>query len=268
MLEINKIYNSKAEIFLKKLNNNFIDLTITSPPYDELREYDGFSWDIDIIVPELFRTTKDGGVCVWVVNDQVIDGSETGSSFRQALKFIDFGWKLHDTMIYEKNGAVYPANEKSNRYSQVFEYMFIFSKGKPKTTNLIKDSRNRWGGYKSFGTNSERQVNGEIKKRDKIIIGEYGYRSNIWRINNGYRYSSKDECAYEHPAIFPESLVRDHVITWSNEGDLICDIFNGSGTTTKVSFILKRNFIACDESLKYCELANKRLELHKNNFFS
>ena len=128
MIELNKIYNMDCSEGLKLIDNEVIDLTVTSPPYDNIRKYNGFSFDIDNIVKELYRVTKKGGVIVWVVGDQTINGSETGTSFKQALKFIDYGFKLHDTMIYEKNTSSFPARRNGNRYTQIFEYMFVFSK--------------------------------------------------------------------------------------------------------------------------------------------
>ena len=136
-MEKNKIYLEDNLETLSKMSDDYYDMVITSPPYDDIRKYNGFSFDIDTLAPELYRTTKKGGVVVWVVNDQVIKGSESGTSFRQALKFMDAGFLLHDTMIYEKNSSSYPSSVKSNRYTQIFEYMFVFSKGKPKTSNLI-----------------------------------------------------------------------------------------------------------------------------------
>lgn len=258
---MNKLFCGKAEEVLEeKVANESIDLTVTSPPYDNLRKYNGYGlFAVQTIIAELFRVTKKGGVCVWVVGDAVIKGGETGTSFRQALSFIDAGWLLHDTMIYEKNGAAYPASAKSNRYSQVFEYMFIFSKGKPKTHNLICDKPNKWAGFGTFGQNSERQADSSIKKRGKFIVKEFSPRNNIWKINNGYGYTTKDKYAYEHPAMFPEALARDHIITWSNPGDIVLDPMCGAGTTLKQAQLLGRNYIGIDISSEYIEISKKRV---------
>jgi DNA modification methylase len=251
------------------LPNNFVDLTVTSPPYDNLRTYNGkikddvnyneFSFPFISIAKELYRITKDGGIVVWVVNDQVKNGGETGSSFRQALKFQEIGFKIYDTMIYHKNGASFP---ESGRYSQVFEYMFVFLKGdKPKTVNLIKDKPNKWAGTSNFGERSMRQKNGEIKKAESYIVGDYGYRYNVWYINNGAGYSSKDKFAYEHPAIFPESLAEDHILSWSNEGDLVLDPMCGAGTTCKMAKMNNRNYIGIDINEEYVNISNKRVDI-------
>ncbi len=258
-MEINKIYNENCLDTMAKMPDNFIDLTVTSPPYDDLRDYKGYSFPFEEIAKELYRVTKDGGVLVWVVGDAVIDGGESGTSFRQALYFQQIGFLIHDTMIYEKNGAAYPANDKSNRYSQVFEYMFILSKGKPKTYNLLKDRKNRWAGSTNFGTPSTRKTNGETGKSEAFVVSEFGYRNNIWKYNNGAGYSSKDEIAFEHPAIFPEELAQDHIITWSNEGDIVYDCFGGSGTTAKMAHKWKRNWILSEISSEYVQIAEKRI---------
>jgi DNA modification methylase len=256
ILEINKIYNMDNIEGMRLLDDNSIDLTVTSPPYDNLRTYKGFSWDFEGIANELYRVTKDGGVVVWVVGDATIKGSETGTSFKQALYFKDIGFNLHDTMIYEKNGMAYP---DTTRYYQVFEYMFVLSKGKPKTINLLSDRKNKWGGQYTFGNTSNRQVDGTLISKGKRKIKEYGVRFNIWRINGGKSYSTKDEIAYKHPAIFPEQLAQDHIISWSNEGDLVLDPFMGSGTTAKMAKLNNRNYIGFEISKDYCDIANKRI---------
>ena len=258
-MEINKTYNENCLDTMQRMKDNFIDMVLTSPPYDDILDYKGYEFDFNNIAQELFRVVKKGGVVVWIVGDKTIDGSESGSSFRQALYFMECGFNLHDTMIYEKTPS-YPASDKSNRYSQSFEYMFILSKGKPKTANLLKDRRNRWAKQNSFGKQSERLKNGELKKRKVIKVNEFGYRFNIWNYATGKRYSTTDEIAYRHPAIFPENLASDHIRTWSNKEDLIYDPFGGSGTTGKVAHILDRNWIMSEISSEYCEIIEERLK--------
>jgi DNA modification methylase len=263
----NEIIFGNAVDVLSSLESNIVDLTVTSPPYDNLRTYngkikdevvfeDGFSFPFVEMARELFRVTKPGGVIVWVVNDQVKNGGETGSSFKQALKFMEIGFTLYDTMIYHKNGAPFP---ESGRYSQVFEYMFVFSKGKPKTVNLLKDKPNRWAGHTNFGDPSKRQKDGDLKKVDKFTISEYGTRYNVWYINNGAGFSSKDQIAFEHPAIFPESLAEDHILSWTNPGDIVLDPMAGSGTTLKMAKMNNRNYIGIDINQEYVELCNRRV---------
>lgn len=268
MSEVNKIILGDAVEVLKTYDDELFDLTVTSPPYDNLRTYngkikdeityeDGFSFPFVEMAKELFRVTKKGGVVVWVVNDQVKKGGETGSSFRQALKFMDIGFTLYDTMIYHKNGAPFP---ETGRYSQVFEYMFVFSKGTPKTINLLKDKPNRWAGHSNFGEPSKRKKDGDLQKVDKFVVAEMGTRYNVWYINNGKGFSSKDEMAFEHPAIFPESLAEDHILSWSNEGDIVLDPMCGSGTTLKMSKLNNRNFVGIDINQEYVELSNRRVQ--------
>lgn len=261
------IYGNSVEV-LKTLDSNIVDLTVTSPPYDNLRTYngkikdevsfeDGYSFPFVEMARELYRVTKNGGVVVWVVNDQVKDGGETGSSFKQALKFKEIGFTLYDTMIYHKNGAPFP---ETGRYSQVFEYMFVLSKGKPKTVNLLKDKPNRWAGHTNFGDPSKREKDGNLKKVDKFAVAEFGTRYNIWYITNGKGYSTKDDFAYEHPAIFPESLAEDHILSWCNEGDLVLDPMCGSGTTLKMAKLNNRNYIGIDINEEYVSLSQRRVD--------
>jgi len=246
-----------------------VDLTVTSPPYDNLRTYeDSLRWDEEVwsnLIKGLYNITADGGVVVWVVGDAVIDGSETGSSFKQALKFMDQGFLLHDTMIYEKNGPSYPAHKKSTRYSQVFEYMFVFSKGKPKTANLLFDRKNTYGGESTRGTHSTRLASGELKKEKKYKINDYGARFNIWKYNTGKGFGTKDDIAFEHPAIFPDKLAEDHILTWSNPGDTVFDPFMGSGTTGKMSLKNDRKFIGTEIVPKYFDISKKRIKKEYNN---
>ena len=259
MLELDKIYCMDCLEGLKLLDNNCIDLTVTSPPYDDLRTYNGYSFDFEVIAKELFRVTKNGGIVVWVVGDATINGSETGTSFRQALYFKEIGFNIHDTMIWYKGGCPFP---DKTRYYQSFEYMFILSKGKPKTFNPIEDRKNKWAGNKVHGT--DRQSNGEtipksaVKLKNNRKIKEYGYRFNVWDISPEKNNKS---C---HPAVFSEQLVNDHIISWSNKGDIVLDPFMGSGTTAKMAKLNDRNFIGFEISKEYCDMANTRVQYADN----
>lgn len=241
---------------MKKLDDKCIDLTVTSPPYDNLRTYNGNieQWSFDKfkkIAEELYRVTAVGGVVVWVVGDATVKGSETGTSFRQALWFMRCGFRLHDTMIWEK---ISPFQHK-NRYIQNFEYMFILSKGKPKTTNLICDRKNKYAGTKIHGT--ERQKNGKTKPLSEIqkskIVKEYGARFNTWSI------SPAKKNKYNHPAPFSEQIANDHIISWSNPGDTVFDPFMGSGTTGKMALKNHRNFIGMEIDEQYFQIAQDRI---------
>ncbi|HEC64297.1 MAG TPA: site-specific DNA-methyltransferase [bacterium] len=241
---------------LKTMPDNSIDLTITSPPYDGLRLYGGHQWSFDGWAKSLSRVTKPGGVAVWIVNDAVVNGSETGSSFRQALGFISAGWRLHDTMIWRKPSFRHP---DKIRYGQVFEYMFVFSKGKPKTVNLIKDRPNKWANYiykESQGT--YRLSNGEMSQKSKCYtnkpIRKFGVRHNVWNVST---YSGKNT---GHPAMFSYELARDHILTWSNEGDWVLDPMCGSGTSILAAANLKRKYIGIDIEPDYVAIARRRLK--------
>jgi site-specific DNA-methyltransferase (adenine-specific) len=257
-MKTNIIYNEDNVKGLQKhIPNNSIDLTVTSPPYDDLRDYKGYDWDFKALAKELYRVTKDGGVVVWVVGDKTVNGSETLSSFKQAIYFNEVGFNVHDTMIYRKDGSPFP---DFNRYQNCFEYMFVFSKGKPNTINLIKDKINRQYGNKVTG--SERKKDGSLNKKRSCLgqnIKQKGIRENIWNISNGYMKTTKDKFAYEHPAMFPEQLAKDHILSWSDECDIVLDPFCGSGTTLKQAEILNRKWIGIDISQEYVNLSYKRV---------
>ncbi|HXH20100.1 MAG TPA: site-specific DNA-methyltransferase [Chitinophagales bacterium] len=262
----NKIYNECCLKTMSKMPEGFIDLTVTSPPYDDLRTYsnrvrgikskfNGYVFPFEKIARELFRVTKPGGVVVWIVGDATINGSETGTSFRQALRFMECGFSLFDTMIYAKppRGAV--GNNKT--YWQSFEYMFILSKGKPKTINLLCDRENKESRKGDNGT--KRLQNGALLQIKRGGYGEYGRRTNIWEYNIGKGHSASDDIAHQHPAIFPEKLARDHILSWSNPGDLVYDPMMGSGTVAKMCILENRNFIGSEISETYSRLAEKRI---------
>ena len=242
---------------MKSIPDGSVDLTVTSPPYDNLRTYNGniTQWNFEKfkeIAKELYRVTADGGVVVWIVGDATINGSETGTSFKQALYFKECGFSIHDTMIWHK---ISPFQHK-NRYIPSFEYMFVLSKGKPKAANIICDRKNKWAGTQVHGT--ERQANGKTKKLSDVQkskkVKEYGARYNIWDI--APCKSNKTG----HPAVFPEQLAKDHIISWSNEGDTVLDCFMGSGTTGKMAVLNNRNFIGIELDEGYFNIAKERIE--------
>jgi site-specific DNA-methyltransferase (adenine-specific) len=262
MLETNKIYNCNCIDGLKLLDDNSVDLTVTSPPYDLIREYHGVvnedTWNFDVFKPiakELYRVTRKGGVVVWVVGDAVVDGGETGSSFRQALYFQECGFKLHDTMIYEKNSSTFPARADSKRYSQIFEYMFVFVKGKIRNDiKLIADKKNKWFGWTNWGQHSQYDTEGNLVKAKNIRpIPEFSLRTNIWK----YSVSFNDKTG--HPAVFPEKLAEDHILSWSCECDLVLDPFMGSGTTAKMAMLNNRNYIGFELNKDYYEKSLERV---------
>ncbi len=287
----------------------------------KLSENNGYSFPFEQIADELHRVLTPGGTVVWVVGDAVVNGSESGSSFRQALYFKQIGFNIHDTMIYEKNGTSFPARRDGNRYSQIFEYMFVFTKGKPASAKLICDKPNKWTGWSSFdnkfdfesikksyteqekselfkllkkalksmgysetqdgvgiesddfdvtlvdysklgiGISTMRGKDGKLKNRIQKPVPEFSPRNNIWKYNTGKSFSSKDAIAFEHPAIYPEALAEDHILSWTQEGDVVLDPFVGSGTTTKMAHLHNRNWIGFDISEEYAGLARRRMEI-------
>ena len=260
MLNFNKNYNMDCLEGMRLLDDETVDLVVTSPPYDEIRSYNGYSFDFNDITQELYRIMKPGGVVVWVVGDQTKNGSESGTSFRQALGFIDSGFKLHDTMIYEKNTSSFPARRNGKRYTQIFEYMFVFSKGTPKTGNLICDKPNKWAGHTNWGKNTHRKKDGELVETSNIKpVPDFSPRTNISKYVVGGGFVAKDKFAHKHPAIFPEKLAQDHILSWSNEGDVVMDIFAGSGTTLKMAKLNNRKFIGFEISEEYCSIIEQRL---------
>lgn len=260
-MELNKIYNIDCLSGLKELENDSVNLTVTSPPYDNLRTYGNITdWNFEIFKPiaeELYRVTKPGGIVVWIVGDAAINGSETGSSFRQALYFQEIGFKIHDTMIYHKNSSAFPARIDSKRYTQIFEYMFVFVKGKIRNDiKLIADKRNKWAGWTNWGQHTQYDSEGNLVKAQNIKpIAEFSLRTNIWK----YNVSFNDKIV-KHPAVFPEQLAEDCILSWSVEGDTVLDPFMGSGTTAKMAMINNRNFIGFEINEEYYNGILKRLD--------
>lgn len=254
-MEINKIYNENCLDTMAKMPDKFVDLVVTSPPYDNLREYKGYSFAFEEIAKELFRITKQGGVVVWVVGDATINGSESGTSFNQALFFKEIGFNLHDTMIYQKVNYV-PLTH--NRYEQSFEFMFILSKGKPKTFNPIMIPCKQAGKVEKYGL-ERRQNHGSKHAMRLYNETEYKATKENKIAPNIFAYTLGREKT-GHPAPFPEALANDHIISWSNENDLIYDPFMGSGTTGLVARKLGRNYIGSEISSEYCQIAEIRIK--------
>ena len=272
MLEVNKTYHVNCIAGMQQLDDECIDLVVTSPPYDDLRTYnDNTKWDINVfysVAAQLTRVLKPGGVIMWNVNDATIKGSESGSSFRQALHFKDVcGLRLHDTMIYEKTGTAFASGVNSVRYTQQFEYCFILSKGKPKTHTLLCDKKNKWAGHQSWGNAQTRKKDGSIHDPGKKSkeIKEWGVRTNIWKIKNSGGFGQSSKSAYKHPATMPEELARGHIHTWSNEGDLILDPFMGSGTSAQICLEMLRDYIGFEIDDEYYNMCVDRVKPYQDN---
>lgn len=254
-----KLLNGDCLKLMSNIPDKSINLTVTSPPYDDLRTYNGNidQWSFEkfkLVAKELYRITVDGGVVVWVVNDQTKKGNESGTSFRQALHFQEVGFNLHDTMIWHKPNCF---NFGSNNcYTQSFEYMFVFSKGKPKAINMIKDVLCKSAGQILKG--ARKHADGKRDEVPDFVCGEFKKRHNVWDINVSSNTNG-------HPAVFPEQLAEDHILSWSNEGDLVFDPFLGSGTTGKMAVLNNRNFIGIELDEDYYNTAKERIEkLNKN----
>jgi DNA modification methylase len=221
------LQNTDSVAALQTLGPGSVHLFVTSPPYDNLRTYGGHSWNFEATAHEMFRVLCDGGIVCWNVADSVVNGSETLTAFRQALYFKDsVGFRVHDTMIYEKTNFAHP---ESTRYHQLFEYVFVLSKGKPRCFNPLRDKRNSWAGTGPFGVSTMRQRDGSQKKKRRNIIAEFGMRGNVWTVKTA---GQENVCqANAHPAVMPSQLARDLILSWSNPGEWVADPFAGSGTT-------------------------------------
>ena len=246
---------NNAEV-IKQIPSNSFDLTVTSPPYDDLRNYkNGCCFYFETLAKELYRVTKEGGVLVWIVGDATKDGDESLTSFKQALYFKEVGFKCLDTMIYEKNGCGACGSDKC--YIQNFEYMFVFTKGKIKTYNLLYDRLNKSIGTKKVNEQRNLFNADNNRKYREVTSSEYGKRFNIWKYN---QTDGHDDFSKKHPAPFPEQLVQDHILSWSNENDVVFDPFMGSGTTAKMSFLTNRKWFGIELSKDYCNIIKNRLE--------
>jgi DNA modification methylase len=251
-MDLDKIFLENCIETLARMPDDFVDMTLTSPPYDDLREYNGYHFPFEEIAAGLFAKTKPGGVVVWVIGDRTLNGNETLSSFRQAIAFQEAGFNVHDTMIYAKNNPI--PSDCGKRYRQCFEYMFCFSKGQPKTFNPLMQPIKQEKAFKSFRIT---KVGRNDLAHDHIAPKERKV-NNIFFYNVGTS-SAKDKIAFGHPAIFPEQLAIDQISTWTNEGDLVYDCFMGSGTTAKAAHLLKRRWVGSEISQEYVEIAIERL---------
>lgn len=254
-MQTNIIYCGEcAEMMRCHIPDNSIGLTVTSPPYDDLREYGGYMFEFEPIARELYRITKPGGIMVWVISDGVYDGSEGLTSAKQKIYFVEqCNFRLWQTIIWNKPGT-HP--NAQGRYPKMHEYCFVFSKGMAATFNPIL-KKNKYAG--AFNNNIKRQRNGKVETYGNHIVGEYGTRTTVWDCPVGWMHSAKDKEAYNHPAIFPEALARDHIISWSNPGDIVLDPMCGSGTTLKMAVEQGRQYIGIDISEEYCELSRQRV---------
>ena len=255
-ITLNTIYNEGCLDTMKRMNNNFIDLVITSPPYDNLRKYKGYTFDFESIAKELYRVIKIGGIIIWIVGDKIKNGNRSLTSFKQALYFQEVGFNVHDVMIYKKKNTPFM---RSNAYTNCYEFMFVLSKQKINTFNRLTEKTVRHG---FEGLPFNKGVDG-INKKVVKELKEKKTKINIWEYAVGLGGTTKDREAFKHPAIFPEKLAEDHILSWSNQNDIIYDPFMGSGTTAKMALLNNRYYLGSEISKEYCEIANKRI--NKNN---
>ena len=246
------VVGNAINILDKDFPENCFDLTITSPPYDNLRNYNGFVFDALSMLSAIYRVTKPGGVCVWVVGEK-INGGRSLSSFSHAFAGRDCGFTIHDVMIYQKKNTPFM---RSNAYTNCYELMIIFSKGKPKTFNPLKEPTKRHGWETAVSNKGPDAVN----RKRPVKLKKEKTRTNIWQYAVGFGGSTTDKIAFQHPAIFPEKLALDHLLSWSNEGDFVLDPMCGSGTTCKVAAMNKRQWLGIDISEEYVNIAKNRLE--------
>jgi len=253
-LPINQIICGDAVNIMNRMPEDSIDLTVTSPPYDELRDYKGYNFDFEGIAKGLFKVTKKGGVLVWVVGDKIKNGNKSLTSFKQALYFQEIGFNVHDVMIYRKKNTPFM---RTNAYTNCFEFMFVMTKGKPNVFNPLKVKTVRQGQemlpHNKGADGINRKILGELKPEKTM--------ANIWEYAVGYGGTTSDKIAFEHPAVFPEKLAEDHILSWTKKGDVVFDPMCGSGTTCKMAIKNSRSYIGCDISKEYVELTKKRLKM-------
>lgn len=266
MIDVGRVYMESCIETMGRMGDGEVDLVVTSPPYDGLREYRGYEWDFEGVARGLWRVLADGGVLVWVIGDEIVNYGKTLTSFRQGLYFVDeVGFVMNDVMIYEKVNGV-PPYPNVRRYAQRHEYMFVLVKGgKPRVFNgLMEDKISS----QEAGWSSERQRDGSLKRFQGGNESGKKLRGNVWKYYTGKNKDTKDDIALGHPARFPEMLAADHIKSWSNEGDLVYDPFMGSGTVAKMCIMLGRRWVGSEISSEYCELIEKRLALYRNRLFA
>lgn len=249
---LNKVTQGDCVELMKEMSENFVDLTVTSPPYDDLRDYNGYRFDFENIAHLLYKVTKPDGIVVWVVGKKIKNGNIIPTPFLQALFFQSVGFKLHDIMIYRKRNTPFM---RSNAYTNGYEFMFVLAKGKVKTFNPIKVKTAR-SGFEMLVTN--RKSDGKIKKVMAELKTEK-VKDNIWDYAVGLGGTTSDKIAFKHPAVFPEKLAEDHILSWTNEGNIVFDPMCGSGTTLKMAKLNNRRYIGFDISEEYCEISRERL---------
>ena len=258
---INKVYNCDALTLLRAMPSGSVDCCVTSPPYDSLRVYNGYTFDFQPIAHEIYRVLKPGGVCVWVIGDQISNHQRSMTSMRQALYFTDVvGFWMYDLIIFHDPGTAF---QHPGRYVNQHEFMYVLSKDEPKTKN-IQVKPNKWAGEKRPAGSTKVQYSADGSKREtrpRLETKDFGVMGNVWTMGAGYGKSTMDRVAFNHPATFPEQLAELHIKSWTNPGDLVLDCFMGSGTTAKIARNLKRDYIGSEISFEYMKIIHDRLRM-------
>jgi site-specific DNA-methyltransferase (adenine-specific) len=255
MLE-NQIVLGDCVAGMRGLPAEFVPLTVTSPPYGGLRTYGGHAeWDFMAVARELYRITVPGGVVVWVVQEEIIDGAESGESSRQRLAFADIGFRLHHTMVMAKTGG---HQHSPRRYGRPLEYAFVLSKGRPRHVLLLRDKPNKEAGR--VGRYMNRRADGSFRPKKPSTVHPYGLRSSVWSYSTGRFKTAKEGYAFGHPALMPEQMAEDHILSWSRIGDLVFDPFAGAGTTLKMALLNHRRYLGFEVNPEYVGIARRRLQ--------
>ena len=260
IIKLNTIYHSDCVVLMESMEADCVDLTVTSPPYDELRNYNRYNFNFESIARGLFKVTKKGGVVVWVVGDKIRNGDRSLTSFKQALFFQSIGFNIHDVMIYKKKNTPFM---RTNAYTNCYEFMFVLSKGSPKTFNPLKTKTARQGfemlPFNKGADGINKKTLGELKLEKT--------KTNIWEYATGLGGTTRDKIAFKHPAVYPEKLAEDHILSWTNPGDVVFDPMCGSGTTCKMALKNNRLYIGCDISKEYVDITEERLNLVTQRIF-
>lgn len=252
----NRIILTECVKGMKSVPDDIIPLTVTSPPYEGLRTYDGLAdWNFMDVAKELYRITMPGGVVVWVVQEQIVNGSESGESSRQRLAFANIGFRLHHTMVLGKLGG---HQHSKGRYGGALEYAFILSKGKPRYFCPFRDKKNKEAGREKIFSN--RRIDGTFPAKKKARVHPYGFRSPIWFYATGKHHTANEDYAFDHPALMPQQMAEDFILSWSKVGDLVFNPFAGAGTVLKMALLNHRRYLGFEINPKYVEIARRRLK--------
>ena len=242
---------------MKKIEENTFDLIVFSPPYDSLRKYNDYTFDLKKTGEQIFRVLKDGCLCAMVIQDQTKNFGKSLTSFRTAVDWVDrIGFKLFETVIYRKHGI--EGAWWNKRFRVDHEYIHLFLKGeKPRYFN--KDPLripSKHGGKTMVGSGN-RKTDGTTTKTTTIHVNKMKCRGTVWDYLNA---GDKNKLKQQHPAVFPDKIPYDIISCFSPVKGLVLDPFVGSGSTCVMAKKLDRFYTGIDISSKYIEIAKKRLK--------